>query len=91
MLVETKFGLKKFGLDIFLVKKDLGKKKFGSEIVLVKKKFGSNFVLGQIFLLLQESSSWVKIGLHAKNQLPGWSGSGLNVPVVVVVGGLQYP
>ena len=26
---------------------------------------------------LHESSSWVKIGLHAKNQLPGWSGSGV--------------
>ena len=28
---------------------------------------------------LHESSSWVKIGLHAENQLPGWSGSGLKV------------
>ena len=38
----------------------------------VKKKFGSIF-------FLHESSSWVKIGLHAENQLPGWSGSGLKV------------
>ena len=45
--------------------------------------------MGQIFLgstkiwvnffLLHESSSWVKIGLHAENQLPGWSGSGIKV------------
>ena len=40
-----------------------------------QKKFGSNF-------FLHESSSWVKIGLHAENQLPGWSGSGLKVCVV---------
>ena len=36
---------------------------------------------------LHESSSWVKIGLHAENQLPGWSGSGLKVCGGWVVGG----
>ena len=39
---------------------------------LGKKNFWVNF-------FLHESSSWVKIGLHAENQLPGWSGSGLKV------------
>ena len=39
-----------------------------------QKKCGSNF-------FPHESSSWVKIGLHAENQLPGWSGSGLKVSV----------
>ena len=38
-----------------------------------------------------ESSNWVKIGLHAENQLPGWSGSGLKVCRVVVVGGGLEP
>ena len=27
---------------------------------------------------LHKSSSWVEIGLHAENQLPGYPGSGLN-------------
>ena len=27
---------------------------------------------------LHKSSSWVEIGLHAENQLPGYLGSGLN-------------
>ena len=66
-----------------MVKKNLGKKK-----IWVKKKLGRKFVkvkkkLGKIFfgsiLFLHESFSWVKIGLHAENQLPGWSGSGLKV------------
>ena len=30
-------------------------------------------------IFLPESSSWVNIMLHAKNQLPRWSGSGLKV------------
>ena len=38
-----------------------------------QKKLGSNF------FWVHKSSSWVKIGLHAENQLPGWSGSGLKV------------
>ena len=42
----------------------------------VKKKVGRNKI-GYFFL--HESSSWVKIGLHAENQLPGWSGNGLKV------------
>ena len=48
----------------------LVKKNFGSKKDLGQKRFGLNF-------FLHESSSWVKIGLHAKNQLPGWSGSGV--------------
>ena len=43
----------------------------------VKKKFGST--KNWVDFFLHESSSWVKIGLHAENQLPGWSGSGLKV------------
>ena len=42
------------------------------------KKIWSNKIVGQIFFV-HESSSWVKIGLHAENQLPVWSGSGLKV------------
>ena len=49
------------------VKKKVGQKKFGSKKMWVK------------FCFVHESSSWVKIGLHAENQLPGWSGSGLKV------------
>ena len=30
-------------------------------------------------LFLHKSSSWVEIRLHAKNQLPGYPGSGLKV------------
>ena len=52
--------------------KNVGQKKSGSKKIWVKKN------LGQIFFV-HESSSWVKIGLHAENQLPGWSGSGLKV------------
>ena len=50
---------------------------------MVKNFFGSKKIWGQKnvgqFCLLHESSSWVKIGLHAENQLPGWFGSGLKV------------
>ena len=37
-----------------------------------QKKFGVEF-------FLHESSNWVELGLHAENQLPVWSGSGLKV------------
>merc|ERR1739838_668021 len=61
----------------------LGQQKFWSEIVLGQKKCGSKKSLGKKNLVeiffLHESSIWVKIGLHAENQLPGWSGSGLKV------------
>ena len=60
----------------FWVKKMWVKKKVGQKKIWVKKN------LGQIFFV-HESSSWVKIGLHAENQLPGWSGSGLKVTVLV--------
>ena len=49
-----------------------------------RKFFGSKFFWVNFFL--HESSSWVKLGLHAENQLPGWSGSGVKVCVVVVGG-----
>ena len=57
----------------------------GLKFYRVKKLYRVNF-------FLYESSSWVKIGLHAENQLPGWSGSGLKFEqqqqrVFVVVGG----
>ena len=42
-----------------------------------QKKLGEKKIWSIFFL--HESSSWVKIGLHAENQLPGWSGSGLKV------------
>ena len=54
---------KKFGRKKFLPKKNLGQKKFGSKKNLVQKNLGRHF-------FLHESSSWVKIGLHAENQLP---------------------
>ena len=69
MYVGNLFGPKKIRSEFFLGQQNLGQKKFGS------KKFGVQF-------FLHESSSWVKIGLHAENQLPGWSGSGLKVCVV---------
>jgi hypothetical protein len=37
------------------------------------------------YFFLHFSSSWVKIRLHTKNQLPRLPGSALKVPVVVVV------
>ena len=46
----------------------------------VKKNVGQKKMWVNFFS--HESSSWVKIGLHAENQLPGWSGSGLKVCVV---------
>ena len=54
------------------IKKKIWVKKKKLEIFMGQKKLGSTF-------FLHESSSWVKIGLHAENQLPGWSGSGLKV------------
>ena len=93
-LCQTRFGSeifwgKKNGSKNFLCQKRfgseiiLGKKKFGQIFLWQKrirfeKKFGSKKIVGQIFFV-RESSSWVKIGLHAENQLPGWSGSGLKV------------
>ena len=67
---------------LFLVKKKWVGNYFGSKKILVKKNFGSKKIVvqkkfGSIFF--HESSSWVTIGLHAENQLPGWSGSGLKV------------
>ena len=51
--------------------------------------------LGDPYLSLNISSSWVKIRLHTENGLPMLSGSALKVKVVVVVGGptnnLVYP
>ena len=38
---------------------------------------------GDLILFLHKSSSWVKIRLHAENQLPGYPGSGLKVSVCV--------
>ena len=85
---STKFGSKfflreqNFGRNFFLAKfcfvrnKNLGPKNFGSKKFWVKK-IGSK-KLGQKNWV-HKSSSWVKIGLHAENQLPGWSGSGLKV------------
>ena len=46
---------------------------------------GKNFLVFVCFrghftlFFLHESSSWVKIRLHAENQLPGYRGSGLKV------------
>ena len=61
------------------VKKNVGRKKIGKKKRLAKKNLGQKKiwvkkVLGQI-IVLHESSSWVKIGLHAENQFPGWSKS----------------
>ena len=39
---------------------------------------------GDPYFFLHNSSSWVKIRLHTKNQLPRLSGSALKVSVVVV-------
>ena len=50
----------------------MGQKNVGQKNVGQKK-------LGLKFFWVHKSSSWVKIGLHAENQLPGWSGSGLKV------------
>ena len=69
-LVEICFGWKKMGKKKFLPKKNLGQKKFGSKKNLGQKKCRSKKIWADIFLL-HESSSWVKIGLHAENQLPG--------------------
>ena len=63
------------------VKKNLGQKKLWVKKNWVKKNVGQFF--------LHESSSWVKIGLHAENQLPGWSGTGLKVFRWWVGGGLH--
>ena len=41
------------------------------------RKFGSKKDLGQIMFCMNHLV--VLIGLHAENQLPGWSGSGLKV------------
>ena len=69
----------------------MGQKKCGSKKICVKKKFRSKKFgskkFGSTFLLLHESYSWVRIGLHAENQLLGWSGSGLKLFRWVVVGG----
>ena len=43
----------------------LGRLPFWSSSILVSSFWSSSF--------------WVEIGLHAENQLPGWSGSGLKV------------
>ena len=82
ILVGDFFGSKKIWVRNF----------FGSKKIRLKKilstKFRSEIFLGQINVdqkkigskfFLHESSSWVKIGLHAENQLPGWSGSCLKV------------
>ena len=57
--------------------------------ILVENKFYNSFLY--VFwgvghrgsrgdpIFLRESSSWIKIGLHLENQLPGWSGSVLKV------------
>ena len=62
-------------------KKNVGQKKFWVKKMWLKKKCG--------YFFLHESSSWVKIGLHAENQLPGWSGTGLKVFRWWWVGGLH--
>ena len=54
-----------------------GLTKFGSEIFLGQQNLGQKKF--ESIFLLHESPSWVKIGLHAKNQLSGWSGRGLKV------------
>ena len=67
------FGSKKIGLDIFFWPEFLlSQTRFWSKKLWVKKIWVDIF-------FLHESSCWVKIGLHAENQLPGWSGSGLKV------------
>ena len=63
----------------------MGQKKFGQKKNLVKKNVGQKKIWVDFFL--HESSSWVKIGLHAENQLPGWSGTSLKVFRWWVVGG----
>ena len=55
----------------------MGQKKCGSKKNWVKKIWVKK---NWVEFFLHESSSWVKLGLHAENQLPGWSGSGLKVP-----------
>ena len=81
--VEIFFGSKKIGVEIFCGEKNWVVNFFGL------KKFGSTKFWVNCFL--HESSSWVKIGLHIKNQLPGGSGSGLKVCRGWWVGGLEYP
>ena len=79
--------------------KNLGRTFFGSKNFLVNIFFGSNKFGFDIFLGQQNMGQ----KLHAENQLPGWSGSGLKVSVklnnnntefvwvVVGGGGLEYP
>ena len=76
-LFRNFFGMNKiwvgnlFWPNSVLLQKKIGSKKFWAEKIWVKKN------LGQKNVWVHESSSWVKIGLHTENQLPGWSGSGL--------------
>jgi hypothetical protein len=48
---------------------------------LGKKKWKSSSIFKNIEVVFQISSRWVKIRLHAVNQLPGLPGSGLKVSV----------
>ena len=67
---EFFLGQQNFGRKLFWVKKNLSQQNLGKK-KCVKKNFWVKKNLGQHFWLLHESSSWVKIGLHAENQLPG--------------------
>ena len=76
-MVGNFFGKKKLGQKFFGVRNYFRSNKFWVKKNVGSKKNVGQKNLGQFFL--HESSSWVKIGLHAENQLPGWSGTGLKV------------